>query len=77
MYYYHTMDNSNGLVGIVMTLMGFLFLVIIVAVAVRLWRGHDLSSSHRLQPLDLIKERYAKGEMTKAEFDQVKQDLAD
>lgn len=77
MYYYHTMDTSNGVIGIMMMLFGFLFLIAIVAVTVRLLRHNEIHSGQRTKPLDMVKERYAKGEITKTEFDQVKKDLSD
>ena len=63
-------------------LFGGLWMVIfwggLIAVSVwgisKLTRRND--SSPKESPLDLAKERYAKGEITRKEFDQLKKDLA-
>jgi len=60
---------------------GILFwgsLIALIAWAIhRVTRRHDTeyqSMSHRT-PIDLLKERYALGEITKQEFDDIKRDL--
>jgi len=64
---------------------GFLFLLFWVAViALVVWavakvaRGGDRVSSPtpRQSPLDIAKERYARGEISREEFEQLKQDLS-
>ncbi len=59
--------------------------IIIIAIIILFWigviwaaamfiRGKGLLTKGR--PLDAAKERYAKGEITKAEFDQIKKDIS-
>lgn len=60
--------------------MGGLWLIVWVIIAVlviRMVRHHDISGWHRheKEPLDIVKERYAKGEITKEQFEQFKKDL--
>ena len=59
--------------------MWMVFIVILVAVAVYwLVREASTKTDHRLSgetPLDILKRRYAKGEITKEEFEKVKKDL--
>ncbi len=37
----------------------------------------ETDTPQRLSPLDIVRERYARGEIDKAEFDQMKRDLTD
>ncbi len=39
--------------------------------------GTDSTTPPRRTPMDYLKERYAKGEITKEQFDQMKRDLLD
>jgi putative membrane protein len=63
-----------------------LFLVLIVLGIVYLWRALDLGQSLRQgsgdtsgrsnKALDIARERYARGEISKEEFEQLKRDLS-
>lgn len=58
----------------------WLVLIIIVGVIVyyvleRQKRGDSDGAAARETPLDILKKRYARGEISKAEFDRMKDDL--
>lgn len=80
MYYYGPMMNGNDWSwGVFMMFFWLVFLFIIALVVVRLLRGYDhhhFGCNHRTDPLDIAKERYAKGEITKEQFEQLKKDLS-
>jgi putative membrane protein len=60
--------------------MGLLFLVLVAVVIFLVVRTSKLSGPappHVETPLDILKKRYAKGEITKEEYDRVKQELSD
>jgi putative membrane protein len=71
--YGHMMDYWGG--GVVM----WLFLLVIVAVLVYfLVKASAASAAGRTPtetPLDILKKRYARGEITKEQFDEIKKDL--
>jgi len=61
-----------------------LFWILLVLAIVWLWRTLDIGANLRgsgpkvegKNAIDIVKERYAKGEITKDEFEQLKKDLA-
>jgi len=65
-----------GIVGIILMVLfwGAIIALIVWAVS-RLTRNHKTRASGRQEALDIAKERYAKGEITKEQFEQIKKDL--
>jgi len=54
----------------------FLFVVIVVAAVKWLWgKGVPFVTEHREGALDIVKKRYARGEISKEEFQQMKKDI--
>ena len=73
-YYDQTMmDGRSGGWGFGMMLASMVFVVAVVIGAMYLFRGNG--TQHHNDPLDIVKERYAKGDITKEEFEQIKKDL--
>lgn len=73
-YYYHPMmDNQDWGWGLFMMLFWAAIIIIVAVVVVHLLKNHKTDS--KLSPLDIAKERYAKGEIKKDEFEQIKKDL--
>jgi len=57
-----------------MLLFGTGFIALIIWAIIRLGKGGG--SATKSEPLDIAKERYAKGEISKEEFEQIKKDLS-
>lgn len=74
-YQYPMMDGYNGGWGIFMMMLWGLALVAVVVVVMRLLRHGDVSATHKADPLDIVKERYAKGEIDRDGFEKLKKDL--
>ncbi len=62
---------------------GWMLIFWIALVALIIWgivklsqRGGSNSSTPKRDPLDIAKERYAKGEISKEEFEQIKKELS-
>lgn len=72
---YQMMNGFNGGWGVFMMLLQAIFLVIIVIAVLRLLRHHEIGVSRKADPLDVAKERYARGEIKKDEFEQLREDL--
>lgn len=72
---------GGGFGGIGMIWMLFFWIIIIVAVvlvirwAVGSQGGGSMTGTGHESPLELLKKRYARGEISKEEFEQMKQDL--
>ena len=74
-------DGDFGWHGLGMGLWGILFwslLIVVVVVVVRaLMPGRKESEAKGDRALDILRERYAKGEINKEEFEQKKRDLGE
>lgn len=75
----HMGNYSWGLMGYGMigaTLFWVLLIVAIVLLTNKLLgTGSNAGRNPEKSPLDILKERYARGDIDKAEYDQIKQDL--
>lgn len=88
MFYHHYMygpgfglDGGLGVGAILLPMLSLVFWVLVIWLIIRLLSRnghhlmhHDHSTS---DPLEAAKMRYAKGEVTKAEFETIKKDLKD
>jgi len=65
--------------GLLMALVGIVFVVLVIWGFVRL-TGHNgccaTTTVTKQSPIDIAKERYAKGEITKEQYEQIKRDLS-
>jgi putative membrane protein len=62
--------------GIVHMLL-FWFLIILGIVALLRWLAGSAGAASGSRALDILKERYAKGEVTREQFEQMKRELRD
>ena len=69
------MDGQYGGWGFGMMLISTLFVIAVVVGVVYLLKGHANQNHHHSDPLDIAKERYAKGDITKDQFELIKKDL--
>lgn len=71
------MDGSDhhSWVGAMFSLFFLLVVVVIALYAVRALAGKHNTTSQRQEPLDIAKERFAKGEISKDEFSDIKKEL--
>lgn len=64
-----------GIFGWITILVFWLFLILGVVALIRYFGNSRESSDKDKSPLDILKERYAKGEIDKKEFEEMKRDL--
>jgi putative membrane protein len=77
MYYDGPMMNGYGWGwGIIGSLLWLGFFVFVALLVYRLVREGPVNPRHGRDPLGIAKERYAKGEIDKEQFEQLKKDLA-
>jgi putative membrane protein len=75
-YYNGPMMNRNDWGwGIFMMLFWLIVLVVIAYVVMRLIKNHESTTNTKIDPIDIAKERYAKGEISKEQYDELKKEL--
>ena len=70
------MNTSSTIPAWVLWIILWVFIWPIFLILLRKMRGHGKSGVSGKTPLDILKERYAKGEINKQEFEEKKKDLA-
>ena len=73
MYWNHNMMGWGG--GLGMILFWVLLIVIIILLVKYLMPRTDTRPEQKETPLEILKRRYAKGEIDKAEYDEKRRDL--
>lgn len=77
MWYAHEGMGWWMVFGGILWVMFWVGVIALVVWAIRSLVGHgSKSSSQRRDALDIARERYARGEITKEQFDQIKKDLS-
>jgi putative membrane protein len=61
--------------GFGMSLVFLIVLALFITVIVHSLRGHHHETASKPTPLEIVNERYAKGDIKKDEFEQLKKDL--
>lgn len=69
----HMMDYGYG--GIFMWIIFLIVIGVAVYLIVQATKSKGLESPFRETPMEILKKRYARGEITKEEFDKMKKDL--
>lgn len=79
MRYYNSYGPMANQTGGAFHLISFgifvLFLIVIALIVARVVKHHGGSWWQRRDAIDIAKERYARGDIDKAQFDQIKKDL--
>ncbi len=74
MWYGHYMWSSWPMILAGVLFWGTMIALIVWAIS-RMTRHHDTPMHYGKTPLDHLKERYAKGEITKEQYDEIRRDL--
>jgi putative membrane protein len=67
-----------GWIGLGIFHMGLFWILVILGIVVLVkWLAGDGAARTEKRALDILKERYAKGELTREQFEQMKRDVGD
>lgn len=79
MHYYQMVDHENIAAGLIMTIIGILFIILLGTIIFKLYKDSDKPEIKETETkaIEIAKERYAKGEIKQDEFNQLKKDLTE
>ncbi len=69
----HSMNWFGG--GWIMMMTWWLFLILVIAFLVNLLRGSRSQPTVNETPVNILKKRYARGEITREEFENMKKNI--
>jgi putative membrane protein len=72
--WYPTMAWGASWIGLFFTIVFWVFITFVVVAVVRGFRGKEFHSETKT-PLEILKERYAKGEVNKKEYEEIKKEI--
>lgn len=76
-YWQNGWHGMWGWWGFGFPLIHLLFIILIIFVIIRIFSGRGFYHLNQESALDILKKRYAKGEISKDEFDRIKKDITD
>jgi len=74
MWYVHAVNGWWMVVGWIVMLLIWVGIAVLAILTFR-WFLRRSDTAEKQTPLDIARERYAKGEITKEQFEQIKKDL--
>ncbi len=77
LYYGNMLDWGWGVGGMAMMLIFWVAVILFIIWAAKGFPGNNTGKSHSRSAMDILQDRYAKGEIDKKEFEEKKKDLTD
>ena len=74
-YYYGGSPYHFFGLGSIVSIIFWVFVVYLIVSVIRNNRMHHFGGFSNQRPMDILKSRYAKGEITKEQFESMKKDL--
>lgn len=76
---YYSLNSGFSIFGLVLTVLFWGLLIMLIVKLVKSFHCHHYEETEEVagdRSLEIVKERYAKGEIDKKEFEQLKKDLS-